>query len=74
VAFLSESFEDPNPPPDSIRDECSSFSVEAYAMGAGSPILKIHGQVDFVTAPDLTERLTAVLETFRGHWSSTSAT
>jgi anti-anti-sigma factor len=59
VAILRESFEDSSPP---CHAGYPWFSVEASAPDNGIPVIVVHGEVDRVSAPELTDVVGDVLE------------
>lgn len=63
MARLSESGEDDGPVPsatDRLREPW--FSAEAHDVDTDAPVVKVHGEVDMATAPQLAKAVTEVLE------------
>jgi anti-anti-sigma factor len=59
MAILRESFEDSSPPPNASYPW---FAVETSASDNGIPVIVVHGEVDRVSAPELTDVVGNVLE------------
>ena len=64
MALLTESLGDSPRPPVSARLREPWFSVEVFTVDTDTPMVVVRGEVDMITASELAEVVSEVLETF----------
>ncbi|MGA7419428.1 MAG: STAS domain-containing protein [Acidimicrobiales bacterium] len=64
MARSSESLEDSALPSAAVRLRQPPFSVEVFTIDSNVQVVVVHGEVDMVTAPELSEVVGEVLERF----------